>query len=77
VGALGVLAEVEDLETVRRRVVEVPVVYDGQDLAEVAARTRLSPSEVVQRHTAPEYLVAFLGFAHVFPYLVGLASRRR
>jgi KipI family sensor histidine kinase inhibitor len=60
------------LEQVRRRVVEVPVVYDGQDLAEVASRTRLSPSEVVQRHTAPEYLVAFLGFAPGFPYLVGL-----
>jgi KipI family sensor histidine kinase inhibitor len=60
------------LEEVRRRVVEVPVVYDGQDLAEVAARTHLSASEVVQRHTAPEYLVAFLGFVPGFPYLVGL-----
>jgi KipI family sensor histidine kinase inhibitor len=64
--------ELPVLRQVRRRVVEVPVVYDGQDLAEVAARTRLSASEVVQRHTAPEYLVAFLGFAPGFPYLVGL-----
>lgn len=60
------------LEQVRRRLVEVPVVYDGEDLAEVARRTGLSTAEVVQRHTAPEYLVAFLGFAPGFPYLVGL-----
>jgi KipI family sensor histidine kinase inhibitor len=60
------------LEQVRRRVVEVPVVYDGEDLAEVARLTGLSTAEVVQRHAAPEYLVAFLGFAPGFPYLVGL-----
>jgi KipI family sensor histidine kinase inhibitor len=60
------------LEQVRGRVVEVPVVYDGEDLAEVARLTGLSTAEVVQRHTAPEYLVAFLGFAPGFPYLVGL-----
>jgi KipI family sensor histidine kinase inhibitor len=60
------------LEQVRRRVVEVPVVYDGEDLAEVGRLTGLSEAEVVARHAAPEYLVAFLGFAPGFPYLVGL-----
>ena len=60
------------LEQVRARVVEVPVVYDGPDLAAVAEATGLSPAEVVQRHTASDYLVAFLGFAPGFPYLVGL-----
>lgn len=60
------------LEQVRRQLVEVPVVYDGEDLAEVARLTGLSTAEVVERHTAPEYLVAFLGFAPGFPYLVGL-----
>jgi KipI family sensor histidine kinase inhibitor len=54
------------------RVVEVPVRYDGDDLAEVAALTGLSRDDVVARHTAPDYLVAFLGFAPGFPYLVGL-----
>ena len=63
---LPVLAEV------RRHLVEVPVVYDGEDLAEVARLTGLPADEVVRRHTAPEYLVAFLGFAPGFPYLVGL-----
>jgi KipI family sensor histidine kinase inhibitor len=52
--------------------VEVPVVYDGEDLDEVARLTGLEPAEVVRRHTAPEYTVAFLGFSPGFPYLVGL-----
>lgn len=64
--------ELPVLSQVRRRVVEVPVVYDGEDLPEVARLTGLSEGEVVQRHTAPDYLVAFLGFAPGFPYLVGL-----
>lgn len=60
------------LEQVRARVVEVPVVYDGPDLGLVAATTGRSEQEVVRRHTAPEYLVAFLGFSPGFAYLVGL-----
>ncbi|MDE2239350.1 MAG: carboxyltransferase domain-containing protein, partial [Rhodospirillales bacterium] len=51
--------------------VEVPVVYDGEDLPEVAALTGLSVREVIRRHTEPEYLVAFCGFAPGFGYLVG------
>ena len=52
--------------------VEVPVTYDGEDLDEVAHLTGLDAEEVVRRHTAPEYTVAFLGFSPGFPYLVGL-----
>ncbi|HEX3213982.1 MAG TPA: 5-oxoprolinase subunit PxpB [Actinomycetota bacterium] len=52
--------------------VEIPVSYDGQDLPEVAGLTGLEADEVVRRHTAPEYTVAFLGFSPGFPYLVGL-----
>ena len=59
-------------EAFSSRTVEVPVVYDGADLAEVAALTGLSEAEVVRRHTAPDYVVAFLGFTPGFPYLVGL-----
>lgn len=56
----------------RGRRVELPVVYDGPDLADVAALTGLGVEQVVARHTAPEYVVAFLGFTPGFPYLVGL-----
>lgn len=50
----------------------VPVVYDGEDLDEVASLTGLSPPEVVSRHSAGEYVVAYLGFSPGFGYLAGL-----
>lgn len=54
---------------------EVPVTYDGQDLAEVAAQTGLSEAEVVAAHTGQEWTVAFCGFAPGFGYLVGQHDR--
>lgn len=51
--------------------VEISVAYDGPDLAAVAAHAGFSPEEVVTRHTAADYLVAFVGFAPGFAYLVG------
>jgi KipI family sensor histidine kinase inhibitor len=53
-------------------VTEIPVVYDGPDLAEVAEYTGLSPEEVIERHAAAEYLVGWLGFSPGFGYLTGL-----
>ncbi|MQS15351.1 5-oxoprolinase subunit PxpB [Streptomyces kaniharaensis] len=52
--------------------VEVPTVYDGADLAEVAALWGVSEEAAVRIHTAPEYVVAFCGFAPGFGYLTGL-----
>lgn len=46
--------------------------YSGEDLAVVAKLSRLDPAEVVRRHTAVAYEVAFLGFAPGFAYLTGL-----
>jgi KipI family sensor histidine kinase inhibitor len=54
------------------REVTVPVTYDGADLADVAEMSGLSPREVVRRHLAPDYTVAFCGFAPGFAYLTGL-----
>ncbi len=51
-------------------VVEVPVVYDGPDLAEVAALTGLTPAQVVAAHTGTTWRVGFGGFAPGFAYLV-------
>ncbi|HEV3399078.1 MAG TPA: 5-oxoprolinase subunit PxpB [Actinomycetes bacterium] len=64
--------ELPPAEAVAGETVEVPVRYDGEDLPEVARLTGLEAEEVVRRHTAPEYTVAFLGFSPGFPYLVGL-----
>jgi len=52
-------------------VVEVPVRYDGPDLADVAGLTGLSEEEVVEAHTGRAWRVAFGGFAPGFAYLVG------
>lgn len=51
--------------------VDIPVTYDGPDLAEVANQTGLSEDDVARRHAAREYVVAFIGFAPGFAYLVG------
>lgn len=51
--------------------VAIDVSYDGPDLPEVARLTGLSPSEVIGRHTAATYVVAFTGFAPGFAYLAG------
>jgi KipI family sensor histidine kinase inhibitor len=49
--------------------VEVAVTYDGADLRDING---LAVDEVIARHTAPTYTVAFLGFAPGFPYCSGL-----
>jgi KipI family sensor histidine kinase inhibitor len=51
--------------------VRVPVVYDGADLDAVAGEAGLSIGEVIERHSAPEYVCAFCGFAPGFSYLIG------
>jgi KipI family sensor histidine kinase inhibitor len=65
-------AQVRDSETA---VVDVPVVYDGDDLEEVAQLVRLSPEQVIERHYTPEYVVGFCGFLPGFAYLLGLDPR--
>lgn len=52
------------------RTVEIPVVYDGEDLAEVARLTGLGERGVVEAHTGALWTAAFGGFAPGFTYLV-------
>lgn len=51
-------------------IVTLPVVYDGDDLAVVADAWDCSPTAVVERHVATEWVCAFIGFSPGFPYLV-------
>jgi KipI family sensor histidine kinase inhibitor len=51
--------------------VEISVVYDGPDLADVARLTGLSEDEVVEAHTGTPWRIAFGGFAPGFAYLTG------
>jgi KipI family sensor histidine kinase inhibitor len=48
---------------------ELPVVYDGEDLGDVAAHLGVDADEVVRRHTGTDWTVAFSGFAPGFGYL--------
>jgi len=54
------------------RTVEVPVAFDGPDLEDVAARSGLTPAQVVRLLAATPLTVAFLGFLPGFAYLDGL-----
>ncbi|CAM3688247.1 5-oxoprolinase subunit PxpB [Occultella aeris] len=74
----GIAARIRDLESdvstsaPMGELVRIAVHYDGADLADVAETTGLTESEVIARHTAPEYVVDFIGFAPGFGYLSGL-----
>lgn len=57
--------------------VEVPVIYDGEDLDEVGEVTGLGVRGVVEAHTGQRWMVAFAGFAPGFGYLVGEDDRLR
>ena len=59
------------------RDVIIDVVYDGDDLADVAERVGLSREAVVQKHVASQYTVEFCGFSPGFAYLGGLDEALR
>ncbi|MFC8226728.1 allophanate hydrolase subunit 1 [Streptomyces sp. NPDC057287] len=54
--------------------VEIPVVYDGPDLADVAEAWGVAVDEVPRIHARTEFRVAFCGFAPGFGYLTGLPA---
>lgn len=50
-------------------VVEIPVLYDGEDLDFVADQHQLSSEQVISIHTSKLYRVFMLGFLPGFPYM--------
>ncbi|WSQ07708.1 allophanate hydrolase subunit 1 [Streptomyces sp. NBC_01231] len=56
-------------------VLDIPVRYDGPDLADVAAHWGVPEQEVARIHAGAEFRVAFCGFAPGFGYLTGLPAR--
>lgn len=50
--------------------VEIPARYDGADLTDTAQLLGLTVAQLVARHAAAEWTVAFTGFAPGFAYLV-------
>ena len=71
--AIKALPELETASAVRTagNLVEVPVHYDGEDLAAVAELTGLSVEAVVTAHTSQTWRAVFGGFAPGFAYLLG------
>src|SRR5690606_6892869 len=53
----------------KRPLIEVPIEYDGQDLAAVANLWGCAVTDVIRRHRETEFSVAFCGFAPGFAYL--------
>ena len=49
-------------------VVTLPVLYDGEDLPEVARQLGLSAAHVVAQHSGQDYAVFAVGFQPGFPY---------
>ncbi|MDG9719597.1 allophanate hydrolase subunit 1 [Streptomyces sp. DH24] len=68
-------AEVPPAPPRAREVIELPVRYDGPDLADVAALWGVPEEEVARVHAGTEFRVAFCGFAPGFGYLTGLPAR--
>ncbi len=54
--------------------IEIPVLYDGEDLPELEDRICQS---VVSLHQTGEYTVQFIGFMPGFPYMTGLPDGLR
>lgn len=50
----------------------LPVIYNGEDLERVAEQAQITAKDVIKKHSAPDYLVAMIGFQPHFPYLFGL-----
>jgi KipI family sensor histidine kinase inhibitor len=51
------------------RLIRLPILYDGPDLAEVARRRGLTTAEVIAHHCGHEYRVFAIGFLPGYPYL--------
>jgi KipI family sensor histidine kinase inhibitor len=76
---LAVCERVMDSTTVADKVREheIPVTYDGPDLADVAVACGLSTEEVIERHSGRRYSVDLLGFVPGFGYLSELDASLR
>jgi KipI family sensor histidine kinase inhibitor len=68
-GAIGRLLKNRPPALVLGRLHRIPVMYDGPDLADVAAAVGLSPERVIELHTRPIYRVFMIGFCPGWSYL--------
>jgi inhibitor of KinA len=62
-------------EATEPSLIEIPVIYDGEDLVFVAEHTQLSIEKVIQIHMQATYRVYMMGFLPGFAYLGGMDER--
>ena len=62
-------------ESFQKRIIEIPVVYDGEDLSYAANYHQISEAQVIELHKTPIYRVYMMGFLPGFAYMGGLDAR--
>ena len=74
----GIITELVDAPEPNPRIVEIPVSYGGEfgpDLDFVARHNSLKTDDVIQIHSASDYMVYMIGFAPGCPYLGGMSQQ--
>jgi len=66
---------IDKIESFVKRIIEIPVVYDGEDLSYVADYHKISEAQVIELHTTPIYRVYMMGFLPGFAYMGGLNAQ--
>lgn len=59
----------------KKRIWEIPCLYDGEDLASMEELCQLSRDEIIKLHCSRDYRIYMLGFLPGFVYLGGLDER--
>ncbi|MFR3751973.1 MAG: carboxyltransferase domain-containing protein [Enterocloster sp.] len=55
-------------------ITEIPVLYEGEDIGEIARIEKKTVDEIIRIHSQSDYFVYMLGFAPGHPYQPGLST---
>lgn len=69
------LQNLSNEQVIESNLVNIPVIYDGEDLAFVAEYNNLTIEEAIKIHSFPIYRVYMMGFLPGFAYMGGLDAR--
>jgi inhibitor of KinA len=58
-----------------QNIVEIPTIYEGEDIENVANHCQISVSELIKIHSEPTYRVFMMGFLPGFAYLGGMNDK--
>jgi len=64
-----------DNQQKEKKILEIPCVYDGEDLTSMEELCHLSKEEIIKLHCGTDYRIYMLGFLPGFVYLGGLDER--